>query len=167
KAVDSFDPSHGVPFGTFATIGVCRAIQCFGATAAQLVRIPDEVRARRRRVQRAADYLSKNERGAPSWDTVAEYLEVPKGEVVDAFAGAEEMISLDSCVDGDLSMLDTIADENVVDVMDALAAAEENRSVREALANLEERRRQLVESRYGVEGGEQSSLAQIGRQLGV
>jgi RNA polymerase sigma factor (sigma-70 family) len=76
KAVESFDPSHGLAFGTFATIRVCRAIHRFGATASQLVHVPANVRARRRWVRKTADYLSEKQGDVPSLDAVAEYLEV-------------------------------------------------------------------------------------------
>jgi DNA-directed RNA polymerase sigma subunit (sigma70/sigma32) len=85
-----------------------------------------------------------------------------KGEVVEAFE-AEGTISLDSSIDGAVPIIEMIADERIVDAMDALAAAEQDISVREALAKLDDRRRGLIESRYGVDRSEQSSLAQIGR----
>jgi RNA polymerase sigma factor (sigma-70 family) len=167
KAVDTFDPDRGVPFGAFAAISVRHAIQCSAATATDVVRVPEAVRLRRGVVRRTAAYLSCKEDGAPDVDAIAEFLELDRNSVVEAFRDGGAPTSLDTPADDDAPDVTDVADTGAIDAADALSAIEDRRLVCDRIAELDERKRRIIETRYGIGGQEQSSLAEIGRDLGV
>ena len=166
NAVDSFDPDYGLPFGTFATIGVRRAIHRFGASAGELVHIPEEVRWRRRRVYGAAQYLAERRGAAPSWDEIASYLDMPRSEVAEAFEAYDDTVSLDAEDSDTAPLSNVIADAKAVDAEGALSAFEEERHVRHEIGRLDDRSRELIQSRYDVRD-RGATLAEIGREFGV
>jgi RNA polymerase sigma factor (sigma-70 family) len=167
KAVDTFDPERGVPFGSFASISVRHAIHCSAATAKQLVRVPEALRVRRTNVRKATAYLSARDGHEPSVDAIAEYLEVSSHDVVEALEDGGAPCSLDSPIDEHAPSLASVVDTEAIEAADALGAFQDKRLVRGRISALDERKRRLIESRYGVDGRGQSTLAQIGRELGV
>jgi RNA polymerase primary sigma factor len=167
RAVDSYDPDRGVTFGRFACTSIRHAMERCGAMAKELVRIPEQVRLRRRRVLKATEHLSDKEGRAPAPDAVADYLEVSAGQVADALEGEASTCSLDACAEGTVAGGGLAAYSSEVDVADTIAAKEDERLVGERVAELDERSRRVIEARFGVERREPATLAQIGRDLGI
>ena len=88
--------------------------------------------------------------------------------MIEALSVAEASVSLNQTVgdDGDGELGDLFADPDAVDPSEEAGDAVRRRSVRDALEELPERERRLLELRFGFEG-EQQSLDAIARELGV
>lgn len=167
RAVESYDPKRGFAFGSFACTAIRRAMSRFGSKASRPVHVPSEVRARRQRIRQAERYLTRQDGLAPTWAQIAEYLDLPLPLVIDALDNREESLSLDDPVEGAAPIIDRLADDTAVDVVEALSGVETDRQVRRTITGLETRDRRIIESRFGLENREAAKLSDIGREHGI
>jgi RNA polymerase sigma factor (sigma-70 family) len=167
KAADTFDPERGLTFGSFASMAIRYAIDRCGAMAKQLIHVPEEVRLRRRRVLKTAEHLGDGQGHAADVDTVADFLDISTGDVADAFEWELQVCSLDSSSDGATAGVEGLACADAPDVTDELVAREDERLVREQVAELDERKRRLIEARYAAGQQERATFADLGRELGI
>ena len=95
--------------------------------------------------------------------------ELKPHHVEEALDAVEASVSLNQTIgDGDGELGDLFADRTVDDPIDAADLSFEQQRVREALADLPERERMVLELRFGfVESGDGASLEQIGKKLGL
>src|SRR5690606_5089693 len=78
----------------------------------------------------------------------------------------EPVVALDVQYDDDsYSLLDSIADENVVDVRERILGEEARSYVERALAVLSERERHILALRYGLNDGVSRSLREVSREV--
>jgi len=167
RAADTYDPRRGFPFATFACTAIRRAMSRFGSAASRPVHVPVEVRARRTRIRKVETYLTERDGVRPSWETLAEYLEVPIADVIDALGSHEEPLSLDASGDDDAPIMDRLVDATTPDVTELLAVSQADRQVRDYVATLDARDRRVIEARFALQEPGAATLADIGRDLGV
>jgi len=81
----------------------------------------------------------------------------------------ERTMSLDAPLDSipELTVGDSIADERIVCPEDVIAQDETERQVASWVAQLSEKQRLVIERRYGFNGQEVSTLADLANELGV
>jgi DNA-directed RNA polymerase sigma subunit (sigma70/sigma32) len=89
--------------------------------------------------------------------------------VEEALSAPEANVSLNRSVgsEGDGELGELFADPTAEDPSEEAADAFRRGAVRQALAKLGERERQILELRFGFDGGEPSSLETIGERLGL
>lgn len=167
RAVESYDPKRGFAFGTFACTAIRRAMSRFGSKASRPVHVPSEVCARRKRIRQAERYLTKQDGAAPTWAQIAEYLDLPLSLVIDALDNREESLSLDDPVEGAAPIIDRLADDTAVDVVESLSVVQTDQQVRRTITGLETRDRRIIESRFGLEDCDAATLSKIGREHGI
>lgn len=167
RAAESFDPGRGFAFGSFACTAIRRAMSRFGSAASRPVYVPTEVRARRQRVRQAERQLTKDDCLPPTWDEIAEYLGVSHAVVVDALDDREDAVPLDASSEGSMPILGRLADDSTPDAAEILEVAQADRQVRESIAALDPRDRRILESRFDLDETGATTLAEVGRILGV
>jgi RNA polymerase sigma factor (sigma-70 family) len=168
RAAETFDPSRGVAFATFACMAIRRAMHRFAESTSRPVHVPNDVRARRRLISQTARHLSDADGRSASWQSVADYLDVPLRAVVDALSVSEASVPLDHGLDDDRdSVADRFADGRCVDAAEAASDAEWDRLVERSVAELSERERSILRARFGLGDVSPATLADVGRALGV
>ncbi|MEE8119518.1 MAG: sigma-70 family RNA polymerase sigma factor, partial [Gammaproteobacteria bacterium] len=118
---------------------------------------------------RAARKLSQQLDREPSAEEIAYILEKPIDDVKRMLGLNERIASVDTPIgkDGDRLLLDAIPDDNNSDPSHLLQSEDMNAVVENWMLKLNDKQREVVERRFGLNGHEKSTLEEVGNEIGV
>jgi RNA polymerase primary sigma factor len=168
-AVTKFDWRRGFKFSTYATWWVKQSISRGIDNTSRTIRLPIHAGDQVRRLLRTKHQLEGQTGRAPSLAELAGALGMSQPQVAELLRQGTETVSLDSRVgpDGESELGDIVADVTSPSPFDLVTAAMLGEEVDKILAVLNDREREIVRLRYGLDRGEPRTLEEVGIVLSV
>jgi len=169
RAVEKFDWRRGFKFSTYATLWIRQAIQRGIANSSRTVRLPVHVGDRLRQIEKQRRMLEAKLGREPTDEEIATAAKVTVAELQDLVQSGRQPVSLHirTGEDGDSELGDLIADPAAEDPELTVDVETRRRQLMDGLAALPERKRRIVEMRYGLNDEPERTLPEIGREIGL
>jgi RNA polymerase primary sigma factor len=169
KAVERFDPSKGGKLSTYGSWWIKQSIKRALANQSKTIRLPVHLVDKISKMRRVAMKLQEEFGREPTDEELADEMGMTPSRVAQMRTAAIRPASLDAPVgdDDSNSYSEIIADENADTPYEKLEEQTVTRMLQEMVKTLDPREATILRYRFGLDGGTEKTLEEVGEKFGV
>jgi RNA polymerase primary sigma factor len=169
KAVERFDPSKGGKLSTYGSWWIKQSIKRALANQSKTIRLPVHLVDKISKMRRTAMKLQEEFGREPTDEELAEELQTTPGRVAQMRMASIRPTSLDAPIgdEDSNSFSEIVQDENADDPYEQLEDKTVTGMLEDMVKKLDPREATILRFRFGLDGGTEKTLEEVGEKFGV
>jgi len=169
KAVDRFDPNKGGKLSTYAAWWIKQSIKRALANQSKTIRLPVHLVDKISRMRRVEMALREALGRDPTEEEIAEEMDITPAKVNQLRTASMKPTPLDAPIDEDETntYAERIKDEKAEDPAEQFVGRTDAALLSRLIKKLDPRERRILQSRFGLDGAEEKTLEELGKEMGV
>jgi RNA polymerase primary sigma factor len=169
KAVERFDPSKGGKLSTYGSWWIKQSIKRALANQSKTIRLPVHLVDKISKMRRVAMQLQEEFGREPTDEELGEELGIPTSRVTQMRLAAIRPASLDAPIGDEDSnnFSEVVQDENADTPYEQLEDKTVTGMLQEMVTKLDPREATILRFRFGLDGGSEKTLEEVGEKFGV